>query len=339
MKRRIAAAALFALLLTGCGKIDLTLDGGKPKEQYTTAETAETEAVQVIKTEQTSLPEPEPVYGDDFVDCTAAICYDLSEKAIVYSKNEDKIIYPASLTKLLTALTAIKYTEKTDIYTVGTEIELIEPDSSVAWISEGEQYERNDLLTAMLAPSGNDAAYSVAVNVARKRYGSDISDSDAVRLFADLMNDYAAELGCENTNFTVPDGYHDEEHVTTCADMLKISIAAAECKDIVDITSQPLAVVYDLDGYTHSWNNGNLLLEDPYTDYTTVGLKTGYTDEAGFCFIGLAELDGKRILTLAFGCGVEYRYEDTLKLMDLGFGLYDERKDYRDRLEPADTEE
>ncbi len=337
------AAALSALLLTtlcACGKLDLTMDTG---ESGTTAPTVSRQPEQSlsdpdIKTDSGSSSEEVFKPDDDFVECTAAICYDLTEDKTIYEKNADKPIYPASVTKLLTALVATEYLERDQTCTVGSEIYLVAEDSSRAWLEEGEHYTRNDLLTAMLAPSGNDAAYTVAANVVHTVYGGDIADSEITEYFSVLMNEYAKKLGCTDTFFTVPDGYHDDRHVTTCADMLKIAKAAALNADIVAITSDPAPVVYDLEGYTHSWENGNLLLTDPYTDYETYGLKTGYTDEAGFCFAGLSEMDGKRIITLTFGCGVEYRYEDTLKLMDLGFGIYDSEKNYRERywIEPEE---
>lgn len=323
----------------GCGSVDLTMDGrnsnvqcgAKPavsvvKPIQTTAETTTTTTTTTAAT--TEAPEPEPVYGDDFVNCYAAICYDLTEGKIIYSKNADELVYPASTTKLLTALTAIEYTSPEFIYYVGSELELVAQDSSMSWIAQGSTLSRNAILTAMLAPSGNDAAYTIAVNVARKVYGDDISDSEAVSYFAVLMNDYAKKLGAENTHFTVPDGYHDNDHYTTASDMLKLAIAATQSSTICDITCQPLAIVYDEEGGVHSWDNGNILLTDTTIPYEVYGFKTGFTDEAGFCFIGYAGMNNKKIITLTYGCEVENRFADTKKLMDLGFDIYDENHDY-----------
>lgn len=106
-------------------------------------------------------------------------------------------MFPASTTKILTALTAIEYTAPEYEYYVGSELGLVAQDSSMSWIAEGSSLCRNEILTAMLAPSGNDAAYTIAVNVARKLYGDDISDNDAVAYFAVLMNDYAKKLGAK----------------------------------------------------------------------------------------------------------------------------------------------
>ena len=143
-----------------------------------------------------------------------------------------------------------------------------------------------------------------------------------------LLFDYAKKLGAENTHFTVPDGYHDNDHYTTASDMLKLAIAATQSSTICDITCQPLAIVYDEEGGVHSWDNGNILLTDTTIPYEVYGFKTGFTDEAGFCFIGYAGMNDKKIITLTYGCEVENRFADTKKLMDLGFDIYDENHDY-----------
>lgn len=321
---------------TGCGTVDLTMGRTANSSDNNSAvdvilpyeTTAQTTTTVTTTAATTEAPASVKIYGDDFVQCKAAICYDLTDGKIIYSKNADEKVYPASTTKVLTALTAIEYTSPEFIYYVGSELELVAEDSSMSWISWGSSLGRNEILTAMLAPSGNDAAYTIAVNVARKVYGDDISDSEAVDYFAVLMNDYAKKLGAENTHFTVPDGYHDDNHYTTASDMLKFAIAATQSKTICDITCQPLAIVYDEQGNVHSWDNGNKLLTDTTIPYEVYGMKTGFTDEAGFCFIGYAGMNGKKILTLVYGGGVENRFADTKKLMDLGFDMYDENYDY-----------
>lgn len=340
-KISFTAIAAVCILLTACGKVDLTMQtmndnigdasSGESQASAAISEGEPTSAASDI-TDASDISESSEdtisVYGEDFVGCKAAICYDLTEQKIIYEKNSDMLIYPASTTKILTALTAIEYSTEDYIYNVGSEIDMIEQDSSRAWLSYGESFTRDAILTALLAPSGNDAAYTIAANIGRKLYGNDISDREAIDYFCVLMTDYAKSLGALSTNFTVPDGYHEENHYTTCSDMLLFAIEAAKSPTIRSITEQPLAVVYDEQGYVHSWDNGNILLSDAYLPYTVFGMKTGYTDEAGFCFVGAAEMDGKTIITLTFDCDLEYRYADTRKLMDLGFGLYDSDYNY-----------
>lgn len=336
LKYGAGSVALSAVLfLSACGKVDLAMNGAEDSSAI------QTTAPVTTTTAQTTVATPPPVEefipDDSFVKCEAAICYNLTKGEIVYEKNADKKVYPASLTKLLTALTAINYTAPEYVYYVGSEIGLVEPDSSMAWLYEGTYIDRNGILTAMLAPSGNDAAYVIAVNVARKIYGDHLTDREAADYFGVLLNDYAKYLGAENSNFIVPDGYHNDEHYTTPRDMLKIAIASAESETICNITKEPSPLVYDENGNWLSWNNGNLLLEDTTIPYNVYGLKNGYTDEAGFCFIGLAEMDGTTIITLTFDNYIPNRYADTKKLFDLGFDIYDEERDYY--YVPEETEE
>ena len=321
----ISALALSVVMfLTACGKVDLTMEESESSAPETTASTTTTTA----PPETTAPPVEEFVPDDDFVKCKAAICYDLTKGEIIYEKNADEKVYPASLTKLLTALTAINYTTSDFIYYVGSEITLVEPDSSMAWLYEGTYIDRNGILTALLAPSGNDAAYTIAVNVARKVYGDHLSDTEAAEYFGELMTDYAKYIGAENSNFVVPDGYHDDEHYTTARDMLKIAIASAGSETICNITKEPEPLVYDEYGNWMAWTNGNRLLNDDTIPYNVYGLKTGYTDEAGFCFAGVAEMGNSVIITLTFDNYIPSGYADTKKLFDLGFDIYDSDYDY-----------
>lgn len=321
---KLSALTLSAVLLfCACGKVDLTMSREEPSTTVTTTAPATT-----VPPETSAPPPEDPLPDDDFVKSKAAICYNLTTGEIIYEKNAEEKIYPASLTKLLTALTAIDYTAPEYVYYVGSEIGLVEPDSSMAWLVEGTYINRNGILTAMLAPSGNDAAYVIAANVARKLYGADLSDKEAADYFGVLMNDYAKRLGAENSNFTVPDGYHNDNHYTTARDMLQICIAAAESETLCSITSDPEPIVYDEYGNYMSWKNGNKLLRDETLSYAAYGLKTGFTDEAGFCFAGLAEKDGTKIITLTFDNPIPATYGDTKKLFDYGFGVYDEDFDY-----------
>ena len=229
----VIAAVCMAVALSGCGSVDLRMYDSNSSEESTTSAPAGTTAPETKAPETTAavaVLEPTETYGDDFVRCEAAICYDLTEEKILYAKNADEKIYPASTTKILTALTAIEYTAPEYVYYVGSELDLVAQDSSMSWIAQGSSLCRNEILTAMLAPSGNDAAYCIAANVARKIYGEELSDTETIDYFAVLMNDYAKKLGAENTHFTVPDGYHDDEHYTTASDMLKFAIAAAQSK-------------------------------------------------------------------------------------------------------------
>ena len=145
-------AAVIIAASAGCGTVDLTM--GKNNKN-----SSDNSVVEVIMPAQTTTTVT-----------TTAVTTEVP-LPVIYSKNAGKKVFPASTTKILTALTAIEYTAPEYEYYVGSELGLVAQDSSMSWIAEGSSLCRNEILTAMLAPSGNDAAYTIAVNVARKLYG------------------------------------------------------------------------------------------------------------------------------------------------------------------------
>ncbi len=166
------------------------------------------------------------------------VLYDVTADQIIYEKDASKKCYPASTTKLMTAVVSSKYLKKDDIITVGREVYLIGYDSSVAGLRPGMRLTYEMMLDALLLPSGNDAAYSIAVETA-KVYKQDhsLANEECIRIFAELMNNAAKEMGCKGTHFTAPDGFHDDDHYVTAEDMTKIAayalktpIVANSCK-------------------------------------------------------------------------------------------------------------
>ena len=165
-----------------------------------------------------------------------AVLYDTANDIILYKKNADAKCYPASTTKLLTAIVANKILDNDEVITVGNEITLIGEDSSVAGLEVGQKLTAKQLLYAMLLPSGNDAAYTIAVASARKFKENDkLPAKEAIEVFAELMNDAATELGAEHSHFTNPDGFHDKNHYTTALDMVKIASYAKSIPLISEI--------------------------------------------------------------------------------------------------------
>ena len=248
------------------------------------------------------------------------VLYDADNQQVLYSKNANKKCYPASLTKLLTAVVALDYVGADEAVTLGNEVYMISPGSSSAYLSPGTKMTVKQLLQALLLPSGNDAAYGVAAQVGRV-IGKDpnMGNTEAVKLFVKEMNKKAKALGCKNTKFTNPDGYHAEGHYTTAADMLKIAEAAIGNDTIKEIVSTPRATVTFLSGQTVTWENSNRLLisDNLYTYEGAFGLKTGTTDEAGKC---LAARDGRTSIVIVMGSESESgRWEDSRGLLDLSF--------------------
>ncbi len=249
----------------------------------------------------------------------AALIYDVSENTILFSKNKNKIHFPASTTKIMTAYVALKHLPLDYEITVGPEITLIQPDSSVAYLSQGNVLTLNDALHALMLPSGNDAAYTIAVNTAR-HVSKDpaMTDEDAVKYFCDLMNETAREIGAENTHFCNPDGYHDLYHYTTAEDLLRIAIKSAEIPKIAEISSARYHHINIKSGEEFFWSNGNSLLvtdSQYYLPFAT-GLKTGFTDEAGYCMVATAKSDGKELIAVVMKAPtLADRYTDATNLL------------------------
>lgn len=238
----------------------------------------------------------------------AAVVYDMTAHKMIYSKNEKAQISIASTTKLVTALVALEITGPDTVITVGDEISLIKPHSSISQIRPGHRLKLRTLIAAMLLPSGNDAAYTVAVNAARIHAGnSGMKNEDAVKYFCNLMNEYVRKLGCKNTYFVNPEGWDNTNHFSTAEDMTKVAIQAANNAIIASIANLHQNKFYFASGENITWTNSNELLNPNSKYYYSYahGLKTGTTNAAGKCLIAFAEKDGRQLLVLAYGCKEE----------------------------------
>lgn len=243
--------------------------------------------------------------------------YCVEDSELLYSKNADERIAPASLTKLLTASVALYYISPDEVFTVGSEQELVPAKSSRCLILPGHGLKLYDLITGMLLASGNDAAYTVAVSTARA-VNPDISmtDREAVDHFCGLMNDFAKKLGMKNSNFTTPDGSDSEDQYTTVTDLLLLSEYALSVPDIYEISSAYQKYVIFESGENITWTNSNkLLCPDSrfYSEYA-LGMKTGTTNRAGKCLIAVFVKNGKTYISIIAGCFTDSdRYRLTLK--------------------------
>lgn len=260
----------------------------------------------------------------DRISAKSAILYNMTTNTILFEKNPDMQCYPASTTKLITAIVALQNVSPDTIYTVGTEIKLIGEDSSSAYLVEGSQLSLESLIYAMLLPSGNDAAYTVAVNTARIVSGNpEMTDEQSVAYFCGLMNGLASELEMENTHFADPDGWYMPNHYVTAEDMLKIAIKSMEFPIIINASSTMAYTVTPENGSpVYTWENNNKFINemsDFYYPYAT-GLKTGFTDEAGYCYVASAEKDGTELIALIFGSAtMEDRYRDAKNIFNAIF--------------------
>ena len=190
------------------------------------------------------------------------------------------MIYPASLTKLMTALILLDKYQLSD-YIITKYPDNYENIGKVAYIPENIEINIENLLKLLLVYSANDAAYISALAV-----------TDNVDSFLILMNDKAKSLNMNDTNYSNPDGIDDSNHYTTLNDLLKLSIEISENIELLSIISKT-KFVYEISGEEKTYKSTNLIISEGF-----VGLKTGWTDLAGLTFIGLNQSNKREIITI-----------------------------------------
>jgi D-alanyl-D-alanine carboxypeptidase (penicillin-binding protein 5/6) len=215
---------------------------------------------------------------------------------------------------------------------VGDEIRLIDPESSVAYLRIGNRLDRQTMLEALLLPSGNDAAYTIAANVGRIiANDTSLSARAAISVFCNKMNEAAKGLGCENSHFANPDGIHDPNHYTTAADMARIAKHAYNQPLIATVMSEEKVTRVFLSGETGAtWYNTNYLLRSDtrYLFEGANGMKTGHTSQAGYCLAASAEQDGAVLIAILMGAEQSYgRFEDATGLFTVCFDTITQPKD------------
>ena len=285
----------------------VTSAGTEVTDRTTVTEPAETVTTAVttaaVTTTVTEAPPPEIVIDGPY--CKAALLLYGDDGSVMYSKAADEQISLASITKLMTASVALKYLSSETELTVGSEIGLVKPESTMAYLHYGARIKLNDLIYAMLLPSGNDAAYTAAAGTARYLTpGGDLSDTEAVELFVGLMNGMAEELGMNDTHFANPEGWDDLQHYTTLNDLMKLVKHAMAQPEIKEAVGTYQKIYYYPDGTYNVWTNTNLFL-DPSTgfyDPDCTGIKTGTTAAAGCCLVSAFTKNGRTCLCAVMGC-------------------------------------
>ena len=245
-----------------------------------------------------------PIEPSRNIEAEYAALLDVDSSLVLYEKGGiDTKIYPASTTKLITALVALKHCSPDTVFTAGKELELVKPGSSLAYILRGHKLKLDTLIAGMLMKSGNDAAYVVAAGVgAEISEDKSITPHEAVEVFIDEMNEFARENGMTGTHFTCPDGFHDDEHYTTMRDMFTVAKLSVQNDVIMKYTKTVEEKFYYVSGENITWTNTNNLINpnsDTYYKYAT-GLKTGTTGQAGNCLLATAEKDGRVLVACIF---------------------------------------
>ncbi len=293
--------------------------------------------------------------GDGPMRLTAgsAVLMDAGSGRLLFEKNADDRVYPASTTKVLTALLALEECRLNDKVVVGNEIYRARWDSSKAGLAVGQVMTVRELLLGLLLPSGNDAAQSLAVHAARCRAGNRaLPVGRAISLFVDMMNERARRLGAYGSHFVNPDGYHHPGHYSTARDMALIAGEAMKDPFFREAVARerfiPRAFGGDGNGRPKNggkygpaggrvrkagkkrraaqagpveWENRNKLIDrrSPYYFPGATGIKTGHTAEAGYCLVASASADGLDLISVVMKDTEEGVWTDSARLLAAGF--------------------
>ena len=248
----------------------------------------------------------------------SAVLVDATSGDVLFSKNARARMYPASTTKVMTLLLALESGIAMDTTIVIPQAAAeIPADSSLIPVFPGDMMTFRDLLYGFMLTSGNDGANAIAVLV-----------SGNVEAFVEKMNRRAKELGCEDTHFANPHGYHDPQHYSTALDLARIASEGVKLDAFRRITSAPNYVMNLQRGNKAMEQrvvNTNSLLKSDNTYYypDCIGIKTGYHSMAGQCFVGAAERDGVRLVTVDLhSMGSVDKWVDTIRMFNYGFTRY-----------------
>ena len=241
---------------------------------------------------------------------------------VLYNKNSTQKMYPASTVKIMTAILTLEQFSLTDIVTVNqSALDKVPSGYSTSQILVGENLTIQDLLYALLLPSGNDAANVLAESVAEN-----------IDNFSIMMNQKATKIGCLNTNFTNPSGIHDENMYTTAYDLALIAQYAMNIDDFRTIVSTPTYTLPSSNIYPNNdrvLKNSNHLIHSTsshYYQYAT-GIKTGYTDPAQNCLVASAMQNDVEFIVVILGStasnlGNQAKFVDASVLFNFGFEHY-----------------
>ena len=244
----------------------------------------------------------------------AAILMDADTGEILYSKNIDEHLYPASTTKIMTCLVAVENASLDELVTINqSAIDANEWDGSNMGLTAGEQLTVDELLQGMLITSANEACNAIGEHIA--------GSMDA---YVEMMNQKAADLGLENTHFVTTNGLQDDNHYT-CARDLAIIAREFFSYDILCDYSSTAGCILNANEYhdEHEFYSKNKLYKNREYEYEyLVGSKTGYTGDARQTLVSCAEKDGTRLICVILKEESPYQFEDTIALFEYGFNNF-----------------
>ena len=272
--------------------------------------------------DQTELAESEPEQTESEMKqpevklyALSAVLLDATNNRILYEKNADQIMPMASTTKIMTAIIALESGNMDDVVTVSKKAASM-PKVHLG-MREGEQYYLKDLMKSLMLESHNDSAVAIAEHIGQSVEG-----------FAQMMNQKARDLGCSQTFFITPNGLDAEidgkQHSTTAYELAKIAAYAIQNPKFDELIATRSASFNELTTQ-RSFTVNN---KDRFLDMMTgaIGIKTGFTNKAGYCFVGAIERDGIKLVSVVLASGwpphKNYKWTDTKALMNYGIDNY-----------------
>ena len=268
----------------------------------------------ILQNTENTINENLKIYSD------AVILIENQTGKTLYEKNSEQKMYPASTTKILTAILSIEKGNLNDKVTVSkTAIAQMKPGYTSAYLSEGEIISVEDLLKVLLINSANDASNVLAEYI-----------SGSIDSFVTLMNEKSKELGCTNTHFVTTNGLHDDNHYTTAKDLAIIARYCMQNETFRKIVSMKKCVIPATNkSEERIYKNTNDLI-NPTSGYyypSCIGIKTGFTSEAKNCLISACSKNGLQVIAVVLGASItenhkSARYVDSKTLYDYTYSNY-----------------
>ncbi len=278
----------------------------------------------LMAVENDNHPSELPVWGDGLsITGESGIVMEASTGIVLYEKNINDVHYPASITKIMTALLAIENCEMDEIVTIPHEAVYMEDKGTHIALDEGEQLTVEQCLYAVLLASANDAAYALAEHV-----------GGTYENFIRMMNQKAKEIGCQNTNFTNPHGLPDESHVTSAYDMALITKAALEYDMFQTISGTSY---YEIPPTEHQkdlipmYNHHKMIGKTEFQNEEVFAGKNGYTNAAAHTLVTCAKRDDMVLICVVMKEQRESLYQDTLELLNDSFDRFTKVKISEDK--------
>lgn len=298
MKQLLCSVLAFGLVTAVSPAAVCATEGTEPPAAYYEAIQTDTLA---------NWPQGPAIYAE------SGILVDLDTQEILYSKNIDKQLYPASITKIMTTLVAIESSSPEEPVTFSQHaLDSIEWDSSNIGCRLNETLTMEQCWYAMMLNSANEVCCGVAEHI-----------SGSIEAFVEKMNQKAAELGCTNTHFSNPNGLPDETHYTTAHDMALIANAAYQNETFRQVFSTRQYEIPPTPQYTETrylYNHHKMMQPDTEYYYEgCLGGKTGYTETALNTLVTIASRNGKNLLCVTMRTQGRQVYTDTASLFDYGF--------------------